>query len=72
VKKQEKKLREIEALVAEARKNFTYCLDTTGELCDGEPYEVDGSKEEAESEAIGNLYDVKLLIDEILKSYGAE
>lgn len=71
VKKNHKKFILIEEKIKEAREAFKYCLDTTGEYCDGEPYEVDASKEEQESEMLSSLYEAKMLIEEILKNYGA-
>lgn len=71
-KKHLKTLHEIQGLLDEAGRNLSYCNDTTGSMCDGRRDEVDASKEEAEGEFVGNLVDMKLLINDILKSYGAD
>jgi len=71
-KKHLKSLQKIQDLIDEARSNLLYCNDTTGAYCDGRPDEVDASKEETEGEFIGNITDMRDIVNEILKSYGAE
>ncbi len=71
-KKHLKRLQEIQELIDAAGRNLSYCNDTTGAQCDGRRDDVDASKEEAEGEFIGNLSDMKSIINDILQSYGAE
>jgi hypothetical protein len=70
VRHTKKILKEVDKAIVQlqaGRKLLEYCNDTTGNMCDGRPDEVDGSKEEAESEALDTVYDaVKILYKPLL------
>lgn len=58
VRHTKKILKEVDKAIEDLKKAkdfLEYCNDTTGNRCSGRPDEVDGSKEEAESEAFTNI-----------------
>lgn len=71
-KKHLKSIHKLQDLLDEPRSNLLYCNDTTGSYCGGRPDEVEASKEAAEGEFIGNITDMRDIVNDILKSYGAE
>jgi hypothetical protein len=71
-KKHLKSLHKLQDLLDEARSNLLYCNDTTGAACGGSREEVEASKEATEGEFIGNITDMRDIVNDILKSYGDE